>query len=333
MEISIINSLKHRKSKSKSKNEENKIILEKEEDAPIKLKDVDINKTVKELKNYIYNSLNLSSQISLNRLGIMIATKKESKEVKTFLSDDYQKLIFYDGVSDPNTIYYLKDIGPQINYRLVYILEYLGPLVFSIIFFARYALIYMKNNPDKQLQTHILCYFFMTLFHYSKRIIESLFVHIFSRTTMPLQNLFKNCAYYWGIFGILCGYTLFNPYSKDLTWFKVPRYFFIAFFFSAEIKNLQTHIILREVKIKGKGKKYMPPKREGFELCTCANYMWEFFAWVSFSIFSCNIFVIIFTICGFLQMKQWALKKHKDMKRVFGEKYSKDIYAFIPYYI
>ena len=333
MEISIINSLKHRKSKSKSKNEENKIILEKEEDAPIKLKDVDINKTVKELKNYIYNSLNLSSQISLNRLGIMIATKKESKEVKTFLSDDYQKLIFYDGVSDPNTIYYLKDIGPQINYRLVYILEYLGPLVFSIIFFARYALIYMKNNPDKQLQTHILCYFFMTLFHYSKRIIESLFVHIFSRTTMPLPNLFKNCAYYWGIFGILCGYTLFNPYSKDLTWFKVPRYFFIAFFFSAEIKNLQTHIILREVKIKGKGKKYMPPKREGFELCTCANYMWEFFAWVSFSIFSCNIFVIIFTICGFLQMKQWALKKHKEMKRVFGEKYSKDIYAFIPYYI
>ena len=333
MEISIINSLKHRKSKSKSKNEENKIILEKEEDAPIKLKDVDINKTVKELKNYIYNSLNLSSQISLNRLGIMIATKKESKEVKTFLSDDYQKLIFYDSVSDPNTIYYLKDIGPQINYRLVYILEYLGPLVFSIIFFARYALIYMKNNPDKQLQTHILCYFFMTLFHYSKRIIESLFVHIFSRTTMPLQNLFKNCSYYWGIFGILCGYTLFNPYSKDLTWFKVPRYFFIAFFFSAEIKNLQTHIILREVKIKGKGKKYMPPKREGFELCTCANYMWEFFAWVSFSIFSCNIFVIIFTICGFLQMKQWALKKHKEMKRVFGEKYSKDIYAFIPYYI
>ena len=333
MEISIINSLKHRKSKDKNKNEENKVILEKEEDTPIKLKDVDINKTVKELKNYIYTSLNLSSQISLNRLGIMIVTKKESKEVKTFLSDDYQKLIFYDGVSEPNTIYYLKDIGPQINYRLVYVLEYLGPLVFSIIFFARYALIYMKNNPDKQLQTHILCYFFMTLFHYSKRILESLFVHIFSRTTMPLQNLFKNCAYYWGIFGILCGYTLFNPYSKDLTWFKVPRYFFIAFFFSAEIKNLQTHIILREVKIKGKGKKYMPPKKEGFELCTCANYMWEFFAWVSFSIFSCNIFVIIFTICGFLQMKQWALKKHKEMKRVFGEKYSKDIYAFIPYYI
>ena len=329
MEISIINSLKKRRSKSKNQNEENKTIIK--EETPIKLKDVDINKTVKDLKEQIYSSLNLSSQISYNRLGIMMVTKKESKEVKTFLSDDYQKLIFYDGAADPNTLYYLKDIGPQINYRLVYVIEYLGPLAFSIIFFVRYALIFMKNNPDKQLQTHILFYFLMSIFHYSKRILESLFVHIFSRTTMPLQNLFKNCAYYWGIFGLLCGYTLFNPYSKDLTWFKVPRYFFIAFFFSAEIKNLQTHIILREIKVKGKGKKYMPPRKEGFEYSTCANYMWEFFAWFSFSVFSCNIFVIIFTICGFLQMKQWALKKHKDMKKNFGEKYPKNIFAFIPY--
>lgn len=147
---------------------------------------------------------------------------------------------------------------------------------------------------------------------------------------MPLSNLFKNCAYYWGIFGILCGYTLFNPYSNDLTMFKFPRYLFIAFFFSAELKNLQTHIILREIKIKGKGKKYMPPRKDGFEISTCANYMWEFFAWVSFSIFSCNIFVILFTTCGFLQMRQWALKKHESMKKAYGDKYPKEIVAFVP---
>ena len=122
MEISIINSLKKRRSKSKNQNEENKTIIE--EETPIKLKDVDINKTVKALKEQIYSSLNLSSQISNNRLGSMMVTKKESKEVKTFLSDDYQKLIFYDGAADPNTLYYLKDIGPQINYRLIYVIEY-----------------------------------------------------------------------------------------------------------------------------------------------------------------------------------------------------------------
>ena len=150
---------------------------------------------------------------------------------------------------------------------------------------------------------------------------------------MPFSNLFKNCAYYWGIFGLLCGYTLFNPYGKDLTFLKVPRYFFIMFFMSAELKNLKTHQILREIKIKGKGKKYMPPRTDGFELVTCANYMWEFFAWFSFSVFSLNICVMFFTFCGFYQMKQWALKKHKEMKMAYGDKYPKEIFAFIPYFV
>ena len=329
MEINVVNQIKKRRSKNKE--EEGSPMVDK--DSPIKVKNVDINKTVKDLKDLIYNQLNLSKQISRNRLGIMLITKRDNIEIRSFLSDDFQCLLFYDGVGDSQSVFYLRDIGPQINYRLVYVLEYLGPLVFSIIFFIRYALIYTKNNPDKKLQTHVLCYFFMTIFHYGKRIAESLFVHIFSRTTMPLQNLFKNCAYYWGLFGILCGYTLFNPYSKDLTFLSIPRYFFIMFFLSAELKNLKTHMILRDIKIKGHGKKYMPPKIEGFELVTCANYMWEFFAWFSFSVFSLNIFVILFTICGFLQMKQWALKKHAEMKKNYGDKYPKNIFAFIPYFI
>ena len=149
MEIKIINDLKKPKSKNKTSSEETATILEK--DTAIKLKDVDINKTVKEFKDQVYNSLNLSSQISRNRLGIMVVSKKQPIEIRTFLSDDNQKLLFYDGVGDSNSIFYLKDIGPQINYRLVYVLEYLGPLVFSILFFIRYAIIFLKNNPDKQL--------------------------------------------------------------------------------------------------------------------------------------------------------------------------------------
>ena len=328
MEITVINDIKKRRSKNKT-----------EEDVPMvdsskfKIGEVDINKTVKEFKELIYEKLNLSSQLSRGRLGIMLSIKKDGKEIRTFLSDDYKQLLFYDRVSDPNALFYVKDIGPQINYRLVYILEYLGPLLFTLLFFIRYTFIFKKNNPDKNFQTHVILYFFMAFFHYTKRIAESLFVHIFSRSTMPLTNLFKNCAYYWGIFGILCGYTLFNPYGKDITFLKFPRYLMVAFFFSAEMYNLKTHIILRDIKIKGKGKKYMPPRTDGFELVTCANYMYEFFAWVCFSAFSLNIFVIFFTICGFLQMKQWALKKHAEMRNNYGDKYPKHIFAFIPYFI
>ena len=105
MEITIINSLKKPKIKSKSKSDESSAILEN--GSQIKLKDIDINKTVKEFKDHIYTSLNLSSQISRNRLGIMVVSKKDSKEIRTFLSDDFQKLLFYDGVGDTNSIFYL----------------------------------------------------------------------------------------------------------------------------------------------------------------------------------------------------------------------------------
>ena len=150
---------------------------------------------------------------------------------------------------------------------------------------------------------------------------------------MPLVNLFKNCGYYWGLFGILCGYTLFNPYGKDLRFLLVPRYIFVVFFFCAEYKNWRTHMIMREIKIKGQGKKFLPPKMEGFEMVTCANYMWEFFSWLCFSIFSLNFLVIIFTCCGFLQMKQWALKKHHELKNAYGDEYMKNKYSFIPYLV
>ena len=246
MEVNIINDIKKRSS-SKSKKEEASSLIK--EDSIVKVKNIDINKTVKEFKDKIYDTLNLSTQLPKNKLGIMLSIKKEGKEIKTFLSDDFKKLSFYEGVTDPDALFHLKDIGAQINYRLVYILEYLGPLLFSLFFFIRYYNVYKKNNPEKDLQVHVICYFLMIILHYSKRIYESIFVHIFSRTTMPLTNLYKNCAYYWGIFGILCEYSLFNPYQEDFTYIKVLRYFFILWFVSGELANYKTHMILREIKL------------------------------------------------------------------------------------
>ena len=49
--------------------------------------------------------------------------------------------------------------------------------------------------------------------HFLKREYETFFIHKFSRVTMPLSNLFKNCTYYW-LFAVFVGHPLCSPDFK-----------------------------------------------------------------------------------------------------------------------
>jgi very-long-chain enoyl-CoA reductase len=89
--------------------------------------------------------------------------------------------------SIPAKLFQVRDLGPQINYRAVYVIEYAGPLLI-------WPLIRWIIHPNAA--EFITCAGAMWTFHYGKRILESLFVHSFSHGTMALFNLFKNCAYY-----------------------------------------------------------------------------------------------------------------------------------------
>jgi len=301
------------------------------------LENLDVNTTIKEIKQIIKKQLAL--KIPYNRMGISYSFYPEMKKIS--ITSDYHTLKYYNlDMFNPNQnnnnnnnyciTFYIKDLGPQMGYRTVYIIEYLGPLLIILYYFIN---LYKKKSSKKEnIDTCQIFFFMMSTFHYIKRILETIFVHSFSHDTMPLSNLFKNCIYYWGIYGLLCGYFLFNENYK-INRCKIIRYFFGMMFFNAEIKNLKCHLILKDMKKKLKGKKGIPPPKEGFELVTCANYWWEFVAWICFSIFSCHWSVILFTCCGFYQMRIWALKKHKTMKEAFGDRYPKERKAFIPFFI
>lgn len=88
----------------------------------------------------------------------------------------------------------VKDLGPQIGYKAVFVWEYLGPLVIYPLFYAFQRSVYGEHFRHDRVQAAALAYWSL---HYTKRLLETLVVHKFSRRTMPLKNLFRNCGYYW----------------------------------------------------------------------------------------------------------------------------------------
>ncbi|KAI0978209.1 hypothetical protein GJ496_002258 [Pomphorhynchus laevis] len=218
---------------------------------------------------------------------------------------------------------YFRDLGPQISWRGVFVTEYIGPIVIYLTFYCFPSIFYSDHaaRPKKQAEVHILC--LMWSIHYIKRLLESLFVHRFSHSTMPLGNLFKNCSYYWG-FSIWIGYLLNHPfYTKAFTTSQLI--FGCMLFAVCEYGNGQCHILLRHLRPAGsESTRKIPFPNDNlmtklFNYVSCPNYTYEVFAWVGFSIASQCLAVMIFTVAGFAQMASWAKKKHQRYVKEFPE--------------
>ncbi|GMF39005.1 unnamed protein product [Phytophthora lilii] len=235
------------------------------------------------------------------------------------LADDNKLLADY-GVTDGATLVF-RDLGPQIGYRTVFVAEYLGPLLFVLGYAARPALIYGAEAAARPLgHTAMLGVAAWTL-HFLKREFETFFVHRFSRPTMPLRNLFKNCIYYWS-FGAVVGYPLCHPqYAGPASAAQVQAG--LALMALAELLNLCVHVQLRNLR-PAEGSKERPiPKGPLFALVSCPNYTFEVLGWVGFSIFTQVAASYVFTVVGFLQMADWALKKHRGYLKSYGDDYKK----------
>jgi very-long-chain enoyl-CoA reductase len=296
MELTIIN-----ESGKKKDDNQHKIILES-------------GNTVDELKKQIKT---LGVKLSEERMGLYYLNPTMEKVYLTGNS----KTLGDCNIVDKTDIH-VKDLGPQINWRFVYLAEYAGPIFIILGYF-------LFIGPKKCNYTQIAG-FVMSTFHYSKRFYESIFVHHFSNSTMPLSNLWTNIIYYWFLYAALCGYFLFNRHYVEPKW-TLFHQALIVLFFLCEFLNLKCHLIQKELKEKLKGEKGIP-EGFGFGLVSCANYFWEFMSWLCFSLFIQHWSFYLFTVCGFLIMKNWATKKHRDYKKRFPD-YPKERKAFIPFII
>ncbi|KAL4145911.1 hypothetical protein PRNP1_011784 [Phytophthora ramorum] len=235
------------------------------------------------------------------------------------LTDDAQLLVHY-GVKDGSTLVF-RDLGPQIGYRTVFVAEYLGPLLFVLGYAARPAFIYGPGANAQPLSSTALLGVACWTLHFLKRELETFFVHRFSRPTMPLRNLFKNCLYYWS-FGAVVGYPLCHPeYAGPTSTLQVQAG--LALMGLAELLNLSVHVQLRNLRPAEGSKERPVPMGPLFALVSCPNYTFEVLGWVGFSLFTQVGASYVFTLVGFLQMADWAVKKHRGYIKTYGDKYKK----------
>ncbi|KAL7667947.1 hypothetical protein ACOME3_008670 [Neoechinorhynchus agilis] len=165
------------------------------------LNNVPQSETIAHLKTRIHH---LYPRLYESRLRLKQFGSKEVLPNSTLLSN------LIGSGNDHRLAISVKDLGPQISWRGVFIAEYVGPLLIYLIAYTLNNFV-LANGPRNPI-VHIaaICW----SFHFVKRIYESCFVHRFSQETMPFVNLFKNCGYYWG-FAIWIAYLINHDHYKQ----------------------------------------------------------------------------------------------------------------------
>jgi len=265
--------------------------------------------------------------LDYNRIAILDPSSQ------SILKDRKALLVEQKGVIEGKEIL-VKDLGPQISWRTVFIVEYAGPILIdlAILYFRPY--IYKGVRRSDSISSTQLLALSMLLLHFLKREYETMFVHKFSSSTMPAFNIFKNSAHYWALGGLNIGYwvlsptaTAAKPVADPLSRICVSLGLILYIF--GESANLYTHNVLSKLRSSG-GTERGIPKGFGFSWVTCPNYLFECIAWVGICLVTRSLSTAIFTAVGWWQMQQWAVGKEKRYRREFPETYKPKLYPLTP---
>lgn len=238
------------------------------------------------------------------------------KERPTVLHRDKRLKDYADGNNDDLTVVF-KDLGPQVKYSTLFFWEYLGPLILYPVFyyFPVYEFFgYKGERLIHPVQTYALYYW---CFHYFKRIMETFFVHRFSHATSPLSNVFRNCAYYW-TFGAWIAYYVNHPLYTPVSDLQMKVGFALGAL--CQVSNFYCHILLRNLRNPKGPAGYQIPKGFLFNIVTCANYTTEIYQWLGFNIATQTIAGYVFMVVAASIMTNWALAKHRRLKKLFDGK-------------
>jgi very-long-chain enoyl-CoA reductase len=289
--------------------------------------------TVGDLKRKFFASINRPS-LDVNRYKFVIESTGENLGPNERALSAFESLKSASAKSASEFTILYKDLGPQISWRTVFIVEYFFPMIaFPLLWFivrkvpGSYLtqLVYPGTSSAASVSTSqyqdILAIMFTV--HFLKREIETILIHRFGNDTMPLTNIFKNSGYYW-LFAYWIAYVTMHPlYTPPAcNWSKTSG---IILFCVSELLNLKAHVDLRNLRPAGTRIRQVP-KTLLFKFVSCPNYLFEILSWIGFTIASQSIAAATFTIVGAAQMTVWAIAKHKRYRKEFDGQDGRELY-------
>jgi very-long-chain enoyl-CoA reductase len=262
--------------------------------------------------------------------GFTSDRQRLTTEDKRALLDD-SKTLTQESIKTGDTIY-VKDLGPQVAWKTVFLTEYFGPLFIHPLIYQFAPTLWRTKFEHSTMQQVALG---LVLIHYLKREYETLFVHRFSNATMPQFNIFKNSFHYWILSGVLLAGGVYSPYYSQKavqgTIQDNPVFLavFSAVFLLGQLGTGWAHQVLRNLRRPGTKERNIP--RGGlFEFVSCPNYFFEHVLWIAFTILTLNPAAALFTLVSSVQMVLWALKKHKNYRKEFKD-YPRKRTAIFPF--
>lgn len=161
------------------------------------------------------------SKKSIHRLSFKKDVAGSSKPIR--LDNDKKSLTSY-GVVDNDTLTF-KDLGPQIGYRTVFVVEYLGPILIMLLYAMRPSLIFGEGASSKPYDPVAKLGLICWMIHFCKREFETFFVHKFSRYVVyefqhKIMNVYKCGCYSSNNVGIVLMYLGICQFTFMLIIFK-----------------------------------------------------------------------------------------------------------------
>jgi very-long-chain enoyl-CoA reductase len=234
-------------------------------------------------------------------------------------------------------------LGPQVSWRVVFMIEYFGPILFHALIIALRPYIYpalpfapawwpyvYKNETQTHLTKVQWLVFVLFQLHFIKRELETMYLHKFSANTMPAWNIFRNSFFYWVSAGLVGAYDVYAPGSlaaRDQL--GLLDYVGFALWFNSEVCNYLVHKHLASLRKPGGTEKGIP-RCIGSHLVTCPNYMFEVIAWVGVIIISRSWAVVLFILIGISYMRDWSRSKERALRQEFGDRYKPKKYTMLP---